>query len=93
LFRTALGDYRMPVTPAHTLEEVLHVLKARLGLRPDEGLVARIDAVLFGGREATAADLERMEALRRDVSRRLRKRHGWVSTVRAWYRVPRLRGT
>jgi transglutaminase-like putative cysteine protease len=93
LLRAVLKDYRVPVTPAHTLEETLAMLDTHLGLDVDPSFVARVDAVLFGAREATSEDLARAEALRRDVRWRLRKRHGWARTLHAWYRVPRLSGT
>jgi transglutaminase-like putative cysteine protease len=93
LLRAALKDYGVPVTPAHTLEETLAILETHLGLGADLLLVGRVDAVLFGAREATSEDLARAEALRRDVRRRLRRSHGWVKTLRASYQMPRLRGT
>jgi transglutaminase-like putative cysteine protease len=93
LLRAVLKDYRVPVTPAHTLEETLTILETHLGLGVDPSLVTRVEAVLFGAREATSDDLARVEALRREVRRRLRKRHGWARSLHAWYRVPRLSGT
>jgi transglutaminase-like putative cysteine protease len=90
LLRTNLADYRVSATSARTLEEIMQILQAHLGIEPDLRFVDRAEAVLFGGRTATAEDVERAEALRRGVRTRLRKRHGWVRTGFAWYGMPRL---
>lgn len=89
LLRAELSDHGVSAAPSRTLEEVLCILHAHLGIDPDPALVDRTDAVLFGGRGATQEDLDRAEALRRDVKTGLRKRHGWVRTGFAWYGVPR----
>ena len=89
LLRAELSDYGVAATSAHTLEEVLRVLQCHLGIELDVTLVDRADAVLFGGRRAKAEDVERAQALRREVKTSLRKRHGWVRTGFAWYGVPR----
>ena len=89
LLRTELSEYGAPVTPSHTLEEMLQTLHTHLDIDPDPAFVDRAGAVLFGGRNARAADVERAETLRREVQTRLRKRHGWVRTALAWYGVPR----
>ena len=86
-----MSDYGVAAAPSYTLEETLYdPARAIWGIDPDPALIDRVDAVLFGGRRATQADLDRAEALRRDVKTRLRKRHGWVRTGFAWYGVPRL---
>ncbi len=89
LLRAELSDYGVAASSSHTLEEVLYILDAHLGIDPDLALIDRADAVLFGGRPATQADVDRAEALRREVKTRLRKRHGWVRTGFTWYGVPR----
>ena len=89
LLRTEVSDHGMSAVPALTLEELLRVLHKHLGLNVDPVLIDRADAVLFGGRPATQADLDRMEAVRREVKTRLRRRHGWVRTGFTWYGVPR----
>jgi transglutaminase-like putative cysteine protease len=89
LLRTDLSDYGVPTTRAHTLEETLHILQGHIGLEPDLGLVARAEAVLFGGRRATPRDVKWAEDLRDEVKTRLRRRHGWARTLFAWYGVPR----
>jgi len=89
LLRAELSDYGVAATPALTLEEVLRVLHAHVGMNSDPALIDRADAVLFGGHPATQADVDRAEALRQEVKTRLRKRHGWVRTGFARYGVPR----
>ncbi|MFH0915617.1 MAG: transglutaminase domain-containing protein [bacterium] len=89
LLRAQISDYGVAAVPSHTLEETLHLLHAHLGIDPDPVLIDRADAVLFGGRPATEEDLDRVEALRRDVNVRLRRRYGWVKTGFGWYGVPR----
>jgi len=90
LIRTELSDYGAPVTPAHTLDELLETAKNHVRLEPDPGFADRVEAVVFGGREASQADLQKSESLRRELVKRLRKRHGWVRTGLALYGVPRL---
>ncbi len=90
LLRGEMADYGMAVAPSCTLEETLAILEIKLGTEPDPVLVARTDAILFGGYHATRADVDRAEMVRKDVVARLRKRHGWVRTGATWYGVPRL---
>ena len=90
LLRTELADYGAPVSPAQTLEELLEAVKRHVGLETDRTLVDRADAVLFGGRRAAQADVERAETLRREVKARLRRRHGWLRTGMTWYGVSRI---
>jgi transglutaminase-like putative cysteine protease len=89
LLRAELSDYGVAAKPSLTFEEVLNLLQTHMGIEPDLALVDRTDAVLFGGRRAKPDDVERAEALRRQVKTGLRKRHGWVRTGFAWYGVPR----
>jgi transglutaminase-like putative cysteine protease len=89
LLRADLSDYGVAVPPSKTLEEVLQTLQAHVGLDPDPAFVDRADAVLFGGRNARANDLEEAETLRHTARVRLRKRHGWVRTGFAWYGMRR----
>jgi hypothetical protein len=93
LFRRDLASYGVPVTSAHTLEEVLEILRAEIGLEPDGQLVDRVDAVLFGGRDATPQDVRRIETLRHDANTRLRKHHGWAKAWSVWYGLPRMSST
>jgi transglutaminase-like putative cysteine protease len=90
LLRAELTDYEIPVTSAHTLEEALEIVRTRVGLEPDCLLVDRANAILFGGRKATADDVRRADVLRREVATRLRKQRGLVRTWSAWYGVSRL---
>ena len=90
LLRAELTDYGVAAAPSQTLEETIHLLHDYLGMDPDPVLIDRADAVLFGGRRATQQDLDRAEALRREVKVRLRKRYGWVKTAFTWYGAPRL---
>jgi transglutaminase-like putative cysteine protease len=87
-----LVDRGVPVTSAHTLGEALQLLRARTGIESDLTLIDRAEAVLFGARGATAADVQRAEAFRRSLKKRLRKHYGWVRTCSAWYSLPRFGG-
>ena len=88
LLRSGLSRYAGSTTDSLTVEEVLDIIEVQLGVEPDPVLAARAGAVLFGGRAATEADIQRSEAFRRDVEEHLRKRRGWLRTVLAWYGVP-----
>lgn len=88
LLRGALSTYGVAATASRTVEEVLDIIETHLHMRHDPILSARAGAILFGGRVATEEDLERVEAFRREVDMRLRKRHGWIMAVLAWYGVP-----
>jgi protein-glutamine gamma-glutamyltransferase len=85
LLRADLATYGVGTTGSRTLEEVLDLIETHLGVTRATGLAARAGAVLFGGRPATGADLEQAEAFRRNVETRLRKRHGRIKTLLAWY--------
>ena len=51
----------------------------------------RVQAVEFGSRPASDADLEDLAALRRRVRRRLRERSGRLAALLALFGVPRRR--
>jgi transglutaminase-like putative cysteine protease len=89
LLRADLSDHGVPVSRSHTLDDTLSVVYAHLDIDPDQAFVERTDAILFGGRHARAADVERAEALRHLVRTRLRTRRGWLRRVMAWYGVSR----
>ena len=88
LLRDGLAMYGVAAARSLTLEEVVEVVETHLGIERDPVLVARAGAVLFGGRRPTRVDFERAEMFRRKVEVDLRKRHGWVRTILAWYGVP-----
>ncbi len=69
---------------ANTLDETAALLRERLGVDA-EPLVARLQAVFFGGRAATAADLAAVAALRRELRRALRARYGRRQALLALY--------
>ena len=77
-------DFGLDLPRTNTLDETAAVLRARLGV--DAGpLVARLQAVFFGGRAATAADVAAVAALRRELRRALRARFGRRRTLLAMY--------
>jgi transglutaminase-like putative cysteine protease len=87
-----LRDSGVEVPPSQTLDETASYLESDLGLTAGE-LMGRVQAVAFGGREATAADLEELAALRRQVRKRLRARGGRLKAVLALYGIrPASRG-
>jgi len=79
-----LRDHGVTVPRSQTLEETSRFLKQHLGLDATS-LADRIQAVLFGGRSATAEDLADVATLRRELRRRLRARRGWVRGALACY--------
>ena len=81
-----LRDHGVDVPPSQTLEETAGYLDAHLDVDAGE-LTARVEAVVFGGRAATDADLDEVAALRRRVRGRLRAREGWRTAVLALYGV------
>jgi transglutaminase-like putative cysteine protease len=85
LLRSDLSEYGMAVAGSQTVEEVMDRVEDRLGVRRDQVLTSRAGAVLFGGRPATVADLERAEAFRQKVDARLRRQYGRLRTVLSWY--------
>ncbi len=90
LLHRDLHDYGAPVSASQTLEEVVEGIRRHVGLQADADLVERAQAILFGGSRAQHQDLRRVEAFRDSVRLRLRRRHGWLRTLFAWYGVPRL---
>ena len=87
-----LHDYGLRVAPSQTLDETARLVRAVTGLDV-AGEMSRVQAVLFGGREATAEDVDTLRALHRELRRRLRARHGAVAALRAFYGLPRPRLT
>jgi transglutaminase-like putative cysteine protease len=85
LLRSSLADHGIATAPGQTLDEVLDAVRARTGVEPEPGFVARTQAVLYGGRATRPADVERAETLRRRVAGELRRRRGWAGTVLTWY--------
>ncbi len=82
-----LDDFGLEVPRAHTLDETAALLRERLGV--DAGpLVGRLQAVFFGGRAATAADLAAVAALRRELRGALRTRYGRRRAALALYGLP-----
>ena len=81
-----LRDHGVDVPPSQTLEETARYLDEHLDVNAGE-LTARVQAVEFGGRAATDADLDEVATLRRRVHRRLRARMGWRTAVLALYGV------
>ena len=69
-----------------TLDETASYLRERLGVDAGD-LPARVQAVVFGGRQASEADLADLADLRRRVRRRLRDRTGRPAAVLALYGV------
>ena len=84
LLYTDLRDYGIEVPRSQTLDETVLLLKSSLGV--DAGrVIARAQAVLFGGRSATEADVADLTALRRELKRKMRARAGRVKTVLVLY--------
>jgi hypothetical protein len=91
LLRTSLSTYGVKAMESRTTEEVLDIVEAHLGLRPDPSLTSRAGAVLFGGRTAEEEDVARAEAFRGQVDAALRRRHGRVRAILNLYGLPHLR--
>lgn len=95
LLRADLADHGVAVPDSDTLQETAQLLEERLGLDA-RAETTRAEAVLYGGREATAEDVARIAALRRELQRRLRARRSRLRTLAAAYglrrRPRRLRG-
>jgi uncharacterized protein (DUF58 family) len=88
LLRATLADFGIHVSRAATLEEVLAVIRAEVGLLPEPDFLSRTQAVLFGGRIARPRDVERSELFRTRIARVLRHRHGTVRVLLALYGLP-----
>ena len=69
---------------SQTLDETAQYLRERLSVDAGD-LPARTQAVLYGGRPATARDLADLAALRRSLRRRLREREGRIKALLALY--------
>jgi len=79
-----LRDFGIAVPRSYTLDETAALLRRRFGLEAGP-LVARLQAVLFGGRAATADDVAAAAAFRGEVRRALRDRFGRRRAVLALY--------
>jgi transglutaminase-like putative cysteine protease len=81
-----LRDHGVEAPASQTLDETAGYLDQRLGVDAGD-LPARVQAVEFGGRPASAADLEDLAALRRRVRRQLHRREGWPTAALALYGI------
>ena len=81
-----LRGHGVEMPPSRTLDETASYLRERLGVDAGD-LPARVQAVLFGGRQASEADLADLADLRRRVGRRLRDRIGRPAAVLALYGI------
>ena len=79
-----LRDRGIVVPRSQTLDETAQHLQERLGVDAGD-LPARLQAVFYGRRPTTAADLADVAALRRRLRRRLRDRRGQIKTLLALY--------
>ena len=79
-----LGDWNIEVPESQTFDETARFLRASLGIDASE-IVERLQAVLYGGRAATPADVAGVAALRHVVRRRLREQRGRAQAVLALY--------
>ena len=79
-----LGDWNIEVPESQTFDETVRFLRASLGIDASE-IVERLQAVLYGGRAATPADVAGVAALRHVVRRRLREQRGRTQAVLALY--------
>jgi transglutaminase-like putative cysteine protease len=85
-----LRDHGVDVPSSQTLEETAQLLRTRY--RVDAGDVpARMQAVAFGGREATEEDVAALRALRRRVAAGLRAHESRFARVAALYGLRRRR--
>jgi transglutaminase-like putative cysteine protease len=82
-----LGDYGIDVPRSQTLDETARSLNERLDLDAS-ALAERVQAVVYGGRRATEADVAALAAFRRALRRRLRERTGWRRAILALYGLP-----
>ena len=82
-----LRDYGAEAPPSQTLDETARFLSGHLGVDAGD-LPDRVQAVAFGSRPASDADLEDLAALRRRVRRRLRARAGRLAALLALFGVP-----
>jgi transglutaminase-like putative cysteine protease len=82
-----LRAYGVEIPPAQTLDETAVQLRLQLDVDPGD-LLVRVQAVVFGGRTATDADLQDLAVLRRRVRRRLRERASLTASLSALLGVP-----
>ncbi|HEX5643475.1 MAG TPA: transglutaminaseTgpA domain-containing protein [Thermoleophilia bacterium] len=86
-----LRDHGAEAKPSQTLDETARYLSDHLGVDAGD-LPDRVQAVEFGSRRVSDADLKDLGALRRRVRRRLRERSGRLTALLALYGVrPRRR--
>ncbi len=86
LLRAELEDRGVEIPASLTLDETARLLRDRLGVDAAP-VLSRAQAVLFGGRAATSADVAAIAALRREVRRAARARRGPVRACLALYGV------
>ncbi|MBN2204921.1 MAG: hypothetical protein JW767_07855 [Thermoleophilia bacterium] len=79
-----LRDFGVVVPSSYTLDELAALSKERLGVEAAP-LVARVQAVLFGGRAATEDDVAAAAAFRRELRHALRARFGRRRALLALY--------
>ena len=79
-----LRDFGVVVPSSYTLDELAVLSKERLGVEAAP-LVARVQAVVFGGRAATEDDVAAAAAFRRELRRALRARFGRRRALLAMY--------
>lgn len=89
LLRRSLADYGFHTSPSDTVEDIARIVQVELRLPFEPELVDRVQAVLFGERTGTEADLTRLENTRRHVKLKLRRHYGWMRTGLAWYGLVR----
>ena len=79
-----LADWDIETPGSQTLDETALLLRESLGIDIEQ-TVGRLQAVLYGGRNATQADIADVVALRRAIGRRLREQRGRVQAILALY--------
>lgn len=88
LLQGDLAAYGVAMPRSSTLEDTIAFIEDHLRLKCDPVLAARAGAVLFGGRHARSEDVQRAEAFRAEVGTGLKRRHGRLKSLLAWYGVP-----
>ena len=87
LLYATLGDHGLGLPPSQTLDETARLLQEQYGVDAAD-FAGRVQAILFGGHEATEEDVHDLRRLRRRVRAALRGRSGWVRSLAAAYGVP-----
>ncbi len=87
LLYATLGDHGLGLPPSQTLDETAGLLREQFGVDSAD-FATRVQAILFGGREATEQDLRDLRRFRRHVRAALRERSGWIRSLAAAYGVP-----